>query len=87
MFDCGSEEQVLAWVNQSNYWAARESKIPSVKTTSIQSIAKPWSPPPPPAGTSLLDPARQRQAIKRHLAQLCFEYDRHLAEHDAIEEV
>ncbi|ORZ03100.1 hypothetical protein BCR43DRAFT_482744 [Syncephalastrum racemosum] len=87
MFDCGSEEQVLAWVNQSNYWAARESKIPSVKATSIQSIAKPWSPPPPPAGTSLLDPARQRQAIKRHLAQLCFEYDRHLAEHDAIEEL
>ncbi|KAG0181736.1 hypothetical protein DFQ29_007281 [Apophysomyces sp. BC1021] len=68
-FDCGSERQVHLWIDQCNYWAALESKLPCPTDS--------WPPPMPSAGASFLKEKEQYEAIRRYIAWLDEEYDRH----------
>ncbi|KAF7729571.1 hypothetical protein EC973_004246 [Apophysomyces ossiformis] len=69
LFDCGSERQMRLWIDQCNHWAALESKVPS--------LTERWPPSTPSAGPSILDQKEQSMAIRRYIAWLDDEYDRH----------
>ncbi|ORZ25450.1 hypothetical protein BCR42DRAFT_445227 [Absidia repens] len=79
IFDCGSESHAALWIQDCNYWAARETKVvlsrgllvssssPIVNDSPLSS----WKRPPPPAGASVLDKKGQQEAIDTHL--LCLQ--------------
>jgi hypothetical protein len=56
-FDCGSENQVNEWVQHCNYWAACESKMPTINH---------WR----PAGATFLNKKEQRLDIQNYLDHL-----------------